>query len=252
MAIGLSTSFSAACRVSREHSTTRRFINYLSNEASKQGDKKQHLMQMRLCTTIITNISWFLHVFAGRPGVRGPTSMLAGLWQRKLRVIWWLIKWQSNTCMDYEIAAWMGLVSSLDEWRWKKENVIFLSSITQFRGPGTQKPIHPIVIHENEILARDRDRSISLEISLVRRDFNSICTTIRILFPLRRPRRVKMTFDFVAKRKQFRRTPYRHMEWPNNKRPPELNAINMQCDLRERRCLLVAACFEQRILCGGT
>lgn len=136
----------------------------------RMGDKEQHFMQMWLCTTIITNISWFPHVFAGRPAVRGPASMLAGLWQHKLRVIWWLIKWQSNTCMDYEIAAWMGLVSS-PRWMEMKETKcnfsFFLSSITQFRGPGTQKPIHPIVIHENEILARDRDRSISLEISLV-------------------------------------------------------------------------------------
>lgn len=160
MAIGLSTSFSSACRVFREPSTTRRFINYL---ASEWGDKEQHLMQMWLCTTIITNISWSSRVARACVG----------------RLQCWLACGSANCALfggslnGNPTHVWITRSrhewdSSRDEWRRKKRNVIFLSSITQFRGPGTQKPIHPIVIHENEILARDRDRSISLEILLVR------------------------------------------------------------------------------------
>lgn len=157
MVIGLSASpasFSPAsfpCRVSREHSTTRRFINYLSNKAKR--DKEQHLMQMWLCTTTITNIMWFPHVFAGRPGVRGPVSMLAGLWQHKLRVIWWLIKWQSNTCMNYEIAAWMGFVSS-PRWMEMKETKcnFFLFNYT-ISGPAYKSQFIQLLFMKTKIRA---------------------------------------------------------------------------------------------------
>lgn len=202
---------------------------------------------MWLCTTIITNIMWFPHVFAGRPRLRGPVSMLAGLWQHKLRDIWWLIKWQSNTCMNYEIAAWMELVSS-PRWMEMKEMKcnFFLFNYT-ISGPGTQKPIHPIVIHENEISGRDRDRSISFRISPVRLtliqfapQFCSLCV---------HESENDFWFQWEAKIISPSASPYGHDGMTQQQR--------VKCDKHamwfERTTLPTCCClFRAVFLCGGT
>lgn len=154
-------------------------------------------------------------------------------------------------CMDYEIAAWMGLVSS-PRWMEMKEtkcNFSFSLQLHNFGARAHKSQFIQLLFMKTKFWPAIAIVPFHWKFRSLAADFNSICTTIRILFPFASSPRVKMTFDFDAKRKRFRRcsvSPYgRTTEWPNNKRPPELNAINMQCDLRERRCLLVAACFER-------
>lgn len=247
MVIGLSTSptsFSPAsfpCRVSREHSTTRRFINYLSNEAKR--NKEQLLMQMRLCTTIITNIMWFRHVFAGRPGARGPLSMLAGLWQHKLRVIWWLIKWQSNTRMNYEIAAWMGFVSSPRWMEMKEVECNFFSSITQFRAPPHKSQFIQLLFMKTKFRA---------EIAIVPFHFEFRSLTLIQFAPqfcsALRPREWKWLLISMRSENNFV-SPYGHDGMTQQQR--------VKCDKHamwfERTTLPTCCClFRAVFLCGGT
>lgn len=181
--------------------------------SKRMGDKEQHLMQMWLCTTIITNISWFRHVFAGRPAVRGPASMLTGLWQHKLRVIWWLIKWQSNTCMDYEIAAWMGLVSS-PRWMEMKEmkcNFSFSLQLHNFGAPAHKSQFIQLLFMKTKFWPAIAIVPFHLKFRSLARDFNSICTTIWIQFPLRRPREWKRLLISMRSENNFAAAAYRHM-----------------------------------------